>query len=105
MRWKIVVHQKALEEIDNLPVEMRAKLARLLEIIQSVGPLGLCEPYAKSLGQKLWEIRLRGKDGIARVIYVALSNQTVGILHAFIKKTQKTPKQALDCAKKRLKEL
>ena len=105
MHWKIVVHQKALEEVNDLPVEIRAKLTRLLEVIQSVGPVGLREPHAKSLGQKLWEIRLRGKDGIARVIYVALSDQTVGILHAFIKKTQKTPKQALDCAKKRLKEL
>ena len=105
MKWKIVVHQKALEEVNQLPVEIRAKLTRLLEVIQHLGPFDLREPHVKSLGHKLWEIRLRGKDGIARVIYVTLSDQTIGILHAFIKKTQKTPKQALDCAQKRLKEI
>ena len=105
MYWKIVVHQKALAELNALPVELRAKLTRLLDVIQSAGILGLREPHVKCLGQKLWEIRLRGKDGIARVIYMALDDKKLGILHAFIKKSQKTPKKALDCAKKRLKGL
>ena len=47
---------------------MRAKLARLLELIEQVGPLDLKEPHVKNLGNKLWELRLSGRDGISRVI-------------------------------------
>jgi len=99
------VHPDAIDELDQLPSDMKAKLARLLELIQQLGPLELREPHVKNLGNKLWEIRLSGRDGISRVIYVALSQKRVGLLHAFIKKTQKTPKQAMECALKRSREV
>lgn len=62
------------------------------------------EPYVKHLQGKLWEMRVKGKDGIARAIYMAAVDQRLVILHAFIKKTQKTPKNALETATKRAKE-
>lgn len=99
------MHPDAIDELDQLPSDMKAKLARLLELIQQLGPLELREPHVKNLGNKLWEIRLSGRDGISRVIYVALSQKRVGLLHAFIKKTQKTPKQAMECALKRSREV
>lgn len=105
MKWNIVVHHKAVPEINDLPVDMRAKLTRLLELIEQVGPFGLREPHVKSLGNKLMEIRLTGRQGISRVIYVVLRERKVNLLHAFIKKTQKTPKAALECAMTRLKEM
>ncbi len=105
MKWSILIHPEAVEELNSLPVDMRAKLTRLLEIIEEVGPLSLREPHVKNLGQKLWELRLSGKDGISRVIYVTLSERKVELLHAFIKKTQKTPQAAINCALKRLKEI
>jgi len=105
MKWDILVHPDAIDELDQLPSDMKAKLARLLELIQQLGPLELREPHVKNLGNKLWEIRLSGRDGISRVIYVALSQKRVGLLHAFIKKTQKTPKQAMECALKRSREV
>lgn len=105
MNWNIVVHPKAVSELNKLPVDMRAKLARRLEIIEQVGPFELREPHVKSLGNKLMEIRLGGKDGISRVIYVARTGREVVLLHAFIKKTQKTPETALACALRRLKEI
>ena len=104
MKWEIVVHPKALDELNQLPLEMQAKLTRLLEIMKITGPFSLHEPHVKNLGNKLWEIRLTGRDGISRVIYVILTHQKVKILHAFIKKTQKTPHKNMDCALKRLKE-
>src|SRR5687767_11653589 len=105
MRWKIVLHPKIIGEVNELPVEMRAKLTRILELMQTVGAQGVREPHVKSLGNKLMEIRLRGRDGIARVIYALMSEKRIALLHAFIKKTQKTPKLALECAMSRLKEI
>jgi len=105
MKWNIVVHRKAVSEINDLPVDMRAKLTRLLELIEQVGPFALREPHVKSLRNKLMEIRLTGRQGISRVIYVVYLERKVKLLHAFIKKTQKTPTSAIECALKRLKEM
>ena len=105
MKWHITVHPKACIEINGLPVDMRAKLTRIIEMIEQFGPFNLKEPHVKSLGQKLMEIRLTGKSGISRVIYIVCYKQNVTLLHAFIKKTQKTPKQALTCALQRVKDI
>jgi phage-related protein len=105
MKWSIVVHPKAVNELNQLPVDMQAKLTRLLELIQQIGPLTLREPQVKKLEDKLWEMRFSGRDGISRVIYVTLTQKRIGLLHAFIKKTQKTPRQAIECALTRLKEI
>lgn len=60
--------------------------------------------HTRSLGDKLWEMRASGKDGISRGIYVAVKGKRVIVLRVFIKKTQKTPKNELDIAKQRAKE-
>lgn len=54
---------------------------------------------------KLWELRVKGGEGIARALYVTASGRRVVILHAFVKKSDKTPKRALDTARQRLKEV
>lgn len=105
MKWHIIFHTKAFEEINDLPVDMRAKLTRILEIVEQVGPFQLKEPHVKSLNNKLMEIRLTGRSGISRIIYMVLTGRKVALLHAFIKKTQKTPNSALTCALKRSKEI
>jgi phage-related protein len=63
------------------------------------------EPCVKHLDGKLWEMRTKGKDGIARSIYVTASGQRIVILHTFMKKTQKTPKAALNLVRARAKEV
>lgn len=60
-------------------------------------------PHIKSLGDKLWEIRVSGRDGIARGIYIYATGKRIVILHAFIKKSQKTPPQAILTATQRAK--
>lgn len=105
MKWNVITHPKAVRELNELPADMRAKLTRLLEIVEEVGPFELREPHVKSLGNKLMEIRLTGRQCISRVIYAGKTGRTVILLHAFIKKTPKTPASALECAMKRLKEI
>ena len=63
------------------------------------------EPYVKPLRDKLWEMRMRGRDGIARAIYVLAHEQRIVILHAFVKKTQKTPPRAIRLNLERTKEI
>ena len=52
-----------------------------------------------------WAMRMSGKDGIARAVYVKAQGQRLVVVHVFEKKTQKTPKTALDTARKRAKEV
>ena len=59
----------------------------------------------KTVGAGVREIRIRCADGAYRVIYTARLGNTVYVLHAFQKKTQKTPQRAIGLAKRRLKEI
>ena len=67
--------------------------------------MSLSEPHVKHLEGKLWEFRLIGRDGIARVLYVTAVGRRVVVVRAFVKKTQKTPQRDLDLARDRLKSL
>jgi phage-related protein len=63
------------------------------------------EPYVKHIEGKIWEMRMSGKDGIARSFYVTAHRRRVVVLRTFIKKTQKTPSREIALAKKRAKEV
>jgi phage-related protein len=54
---------------------------------------------------RLWEIRLTGRDGIARALYVTAGDRRVVVLRVFQKKTQKTPRREIELALQRAKEL
>ena len=69
------------------------------------GPQHVRGPYVKPLGRKLYEMRMTGKDGIARALYVAASGRRLIVVHAFIKKSRKTPKRNLELAQQRAKEI
>lgn len=92
-------------EVDALPVALRARLVRLLELIEEVGLEELRAPHVKHLEGKLWELRAKAQGGIARGIYVTATGKRMVVLHVFAKKTRKTPARALDTARKRMKEL
>ena len=71
--------------------------------MQSQGPnLGM--PHTKHLEKDILELRLKGKEGIARVIYCTIRNNKIMMPHSF-KKTQETPKKELNIARKRLAEV
>jgi phage-related protein len=92
-------------ELAELPPDMRARLTRISELIESVGLANVREPHVRHIRGQLWEIRLKGKAGIARALYVTAREQRVVILRAFIKKTQQTPAGEIDLALERAKEL
>lgn len=66
--WSVQYLPAAAEERAALPVDMRARLARIAEVIESAGLLHLPRGWVKQLDGKLWELRITGKDGIARAI-------------------------------------
>ena len=93
------------EEVAALPADMQAAFLRLAERIESVGLDRISAPHVKHLRGKLWEMRLNGRDGIARAIYLTASGRRVVVVHVFVKKSQTTPKAALDLAEQRAKEI
>ena len=106
VNWRVdVLNQSVVGEIDVLPPDMRAKLDHIVRMIEELGLHQVHEPYIKALRGKLWEIRIKGRDGIARAIYVTVKERRIVILHAFRKKTRKTPEAAIRTALSRMKEL
>jgi phage-related protein len=63
------------------------------------------EPYVKHLEGLLWEMRMKGKDGIARAAYVTAKGRRVVVVHVLTKKTQKTPRRDVETALRRAKEV
>lgn len=63
------------------------------------------EPLSKHIAPELWELRVRAGSGILRILYVFAKGQVIILLHAFVKKQQKTPTSELEMARKRLKYL
>jgi len=57
------------------------------------------------MGAGLFELRLKAAEGIARVLYCTLSNRGIVMLHQFVKKSEKTPRKALDIARRRMREV
>lgn len=91
-------------EVAALPLDMRACYVAYTDRMKQFGPnLGM--PHTRAMGGGLFEMRLKGADGIARVFYCVLQEGRVVMLHSFIKKTQATPKRELEIAKRRKKEV
>jgi phage-related protein len=104
--WRVeILNETVAAEIAVLPGDMQARFLRLAERIASVGLESLSEPHVKHLEGKLWEMRLTGRDGIARALYVTVIGRRVVVVRAFVKKTQKTPRSEIELALQRAKEV
>ncbi len=97
-------NQKVKNEIEKFPAGIKKRYFELTGRMIEHGPF-LGAPHTKPFGGGLFEIRTKAKEGIGRVFYCTVIEENIVILHAFIKKTQKTPKKDLNMAKKRLKEV
>jgi phage-related protein len=84
---------------------MQARFLRLSERVGQTGLESLGEPHVKHLEGKLWELRLTGRDGIARALYVTAIGRRVIVVRAFVKKTQRTPPAEIKLALRRAKEI
>ena len=106
MDWSIKPLDETVEkELLALPADMQARFLHISELLCRFGPQNVGMPHVRPLGKKLWEIRLGGKSGIGRVIYTASSSRRLILLHAFVKKTNKTPRRSYNLARERLKNL
>lgn len=104
-QWGIDYYDEKVEKsILKLPAGLLAKYIHLTDLMEDFGPnLGL--PHTKSLGEKLFELRLKSKEGIGRVFFCVKVRKKIIILHSFVKKEQKIPEKELKIARKRLKEV
>ncbi len=92
------------ELINDWPVGIRAFYARVTERMETFGPnLGM--PFTRSMGKGLFEIRAKGKEGIGRAFFCTIVDWRIVILHAYIKKTQKTPQKELKIARRRMDDV
>ena len=82
-----------------------SRLIRLLEAVENVGLEALGAKDIKHLDGKLWEFRVKAKEGIARGIYVTVTGRRVVVLHVFQNKSRRTPKKALAVANERMKQV
>jgi len=106
MQWHVeTLNTKVDEELECLEPTLLTKFLHISEMLETFGPHQVREPYVKPLGNKLWEIRMKGKSGIARAIYVTVRERRIVVLHVFVKKTAKTPRSAIKLALERMKEI
>lgn len=105
MPWTIDYYSEEVRlKINALPADIRASYTRLTELLEEFG-LDLRMPHSRAMGGGLFELRPRGREGIARVFYCMKVGKRIIMLHSFIKKTQETPKRELEIARRRQKEV
>ena len=104
MAWKIDFYEGVEDAIIGMPPKIQARILRLLELMVEHGA-NLGAPHTTPMGEGLFEIRAKAKEGIGRALFCYMEGEHVYILHAFVKKSQKTPKKALSLAKTRLREV
>lgn len=105
MTYKIEYYNaRVLAEIEAWPVDVLADYARLVELLTEHGP-NLRMPHSKPMGEGLFELRAKGKEGIGRAFYCFLVGKRIVVLHSLVKKTQQTPERDLTLARKRVTEV
>lgn len=104
--WTLIYANTAAEtEVEELPRDMRASFERIIAMIRANGLERMREPYVKHIEGKIWEMRLKGRDGIARSLYMTATGRRVAVLRTFIKKTEKSPRREIEIALERAKEV
>ncbi len=93
----------AEEFILSQDIKMQTKLFRLLELLELKGNK-LREPYSKSLSDGIFEIRAIQGNNITRVLYFFVVGKKIILTNGFVKKTQKTPENEIELAKKYRKD-
>jgi phage-related protein len=106
VQWTVETLDEGVDdELERLPVKLRARMVRLMEMIENVGLENIREPHVKHIEGKLWELRAKAKEGIARGFYITVTGRRVIVLHFFVKKSEATPKPALDIARHRMRRV
>jgi len=105
MRWTITFYSEKVEaETLALPPSILANFLRITELIEEFGP-NLGRPHTAPLGQGLFEIRAKGREGVARSVFCSVAGEEIVVLITVIKKGSKIPKRSMDVARQRMKEV
>ena len=104
MTWTIDFYDGVEDAIVDMPTKIQARMFRLLELMELHGA-NLGTPHTTPLGDGLFEVRAKAKEGIGRAFFCYMKGEHIYILHAFVKKSQKAPKKDLDLARARMKEV
>ncbi len=105
MDFTITYHSEGVQtDILNLPDTLAARYIVLTRRMIALGP-NLGEPHTKAFGEGLFELRLKGSEGLARVFFCTLAGRRIVMLHSFIKKTGKTPPRERRIAEIRMKKV
>lgn len=106
MAWSVeFLNSDVRAELETLPADIIASFLRISRLIAANGLPSVREPYVKHLEGPVWEMRMKGRDGIARAAYVTAVGQRVVVVRVFGKKTQKTPRREIEIALKRAREV
>ena len=106
MAWTVeFLDENVADELRRLPLDVRSSFERIVRLIESAGLEQVHEPYIKHIEGRIWEMRLKGKDGIARALYVTAIGRRVVVVRVFVKKTRKTPRREIALAVRRAKEV
>jgi len=102
VNWTIDYYSERVhQEILAWPVGIYADFLRLAGMMEGHGA-DLRLPHSRAMGEGLFELRCKGREGMGRAFYCAVTGRQIVILHSFIKKTQETPVKELKTAHKRL---
>lgn len=108
-RFEVIFYEKRNGEVPvedfllSLDVKMKAKLSGIIGILQEYGNQ-VREPYSKYLQDGIYEIRGKVGSDISRVLYFFYHNGRIVLTNGFIKKSQKTPKEEIEKAKRYRKD-
>lgn len=102
----IKVLKQCRKELNDLPDEVKGDLADAVARLELGHALSM--PLSRpmpSIGKGVHELRFRDRSGVYRVIYYLAGSSAIYLLHAFMKKKNQTPRQNIEIAKKRLREV
>jgi len=106
MTWTVETLNEVVDaELEALPADMRARFVYISGLIEEFGLERVRELHVRHLRGPLWEMRMKGRDGISRALYVTAFGRRVVVVRVFIKKTRRTPKREIDLALERAKEV
>jgi phage-related protein len=105
MRWTVTFYSAKVErEALALPPGILANFLRIVELIREFGP-ELGRPHTAPLGEGLFEVRAKGREGIARSVFCTMKGREIVVLMTVIKKGNKIPARHMETARKRMKEV
>lgn len=107
--WSIVLYETehgknpVKDFLSGLPDKQLAKVLRDIDLLRREG-IALSMPQARQIEGKLWELRTKFSSDITRIFYFVFMGNEIVLLHGFAKKTQKTPPNEIEKAKRYMKD-